>query len=338
MNTTSSDMTTAEMHVVFQGQPFWETRVHDFLFLYISPVIILFGTLGNILSLVVLQSRHYKSTPTTIALSALALADIAVLNTGPLRQWIKLVSGINVRLFGNISCKIHFGFTYLSRSLSGNILALTSLERVLCVWFPLRVGEWVTKRRMLIAVFLVTIVYLLCHLPLFIDVSINTYSGGDCFYSGALFALIWRWADFAMYCFIPFLIILVCNALIIIGLRRAAINRKKKFNQEDKKTSSTTVMLVVVGVVFLLTISPSAIFFIGVSYRVWPDRTYHDVAKIWLAFSVTLQLSYINNAVNFLLYCCTGTKFRQALGLLFRTRKESGGVMPKSKTTKTSQT
>ena len=143
---------------------------------------------------------------------------------------------------------------------------------------------------------------------------------------------------------IPFIIIFICNVFIMFGLRRAAINRKMKFNQEDKKTSSTTVMLVVVGVVYLLFISPSAIFIVWYSHDAQPYRTVHAEAKSWLTYAVTLQLSYINSAINFLLYCCTGTKFRQSLRMLFGTLRKakvnpSSGILPKSKrVTKTGHT
>ena len=212
MNTTSGDLTTTEEAVGIDIYSYLEMKVHDFLFLYISPVIILFGTLGNILSLVVLQSRHYKSSPTSIALSALALTDIGFLTTGPLRHWIRLVSGIDVRLFANISCKINFGLTYLTHCLSVNILGLTTFERFLCVWFPLKVGKWITKRRMLIAIIMVNIVYLLCHIPLFVDININT--SGSCDYSSRKFAIIWHWANLIMYVLIPFITIFICNVFI----------------------------------------------------------------------------------------------------------------------------
>ena len=167
-------------------------KVSDFLFLYISPVIILFGNLGNILSLAVHQSRHYKSTPTSIALSALALADIGVLNTGLLRHWIRVISRVDIRAFGDISCKIHLGFTYLTPVLSGNLLAITSIERLVSVWFPLKVRLWITKQRMLKAVIAVVIFYLLCHIPLFMDVDVETF--GYCVFSGLRFYSIWYWA------------------------------------------------------------------------------------------------------------------------------------------------
>ena len=186
---------------------------------------------------------------------------------------------------------------------------------------------------LLIAVIMVNILYLLCHIPLFIDSNINT--SGRCINSSRKNALIWHWANLVMYFLVPFIVIFICNVFIIYGLRRAAINRKKKFNQEDKKISSTTVMLVVVGVVYLLTISPSGIYLIGYSYNVWPNHTVYDVAKLYLVYAITLQLTYINSAINFLLYCCTGSKFRLALRELFgklckAKGKPSGGTLSKS--------
>ena len=320
MTTSTSDrnMTTAGEPVSLNVDAFLEKKISDFLFLYISPVIILFGTLGNILSLVILQSRHYKSTPTSIALSALALADIGVLNTGLLRHWIRLVSGINIRDVGNIFCKIHFGFTYLTQVLSGNILAVTSIERVLSVWFPLKVRFWITKQRMLTVIIFVSLFYLACHVPLFLDVNSNTYD--SCEFSGYTFYYIWYWADLTMYVLVPFTIILISNILIIFGLRRAASKRAKQLSKtEDKKTSSTTVMLVVVGVVYLLTVSPVSILFLGYSYGAWSFDTPSSEAKYILAYTITQQLAYANSAINFLLYFCTGSKFRQALHMFFGT-------------------
>ena len=334
-------MATTEAPVDVDAHSYLQMMVADFLFLYISPVIILFGTAGNILSLVVLQSRHYKSSPTSIALSALALADIGVLNTGLLRHWFRSVSGTDIRHSGDIFCKIHMGLTYLTQVLSGNFLALTTIERVVSVWFPLRVREWITKKRMLIAVVMVTVFYLLCHIPLFLDIQLSA-AYGYCGFSGLRFYRVWYWVDLTAYYLLPFAVILIGNALIIFGLRRAAHNRAKKFNHEDKGTSSTTVMLVVVGVVYMLTISPINILYLGYSYGAWSYDTPFEEAKYMLAYAITNQLVYVNSAINFLLYFFTGTKFRQAMGSvcrsLFAGKKQTSSRMINSTTSSSRMT
>ena len=75
-------------------------------------------------------------------------------------------------------------------------------------------------------------------------------------------------------------------------------------------------MLVVVGVVYLLTTTPGAILFLGYSYGAWSDDTPLKNAKYTLAYTIIQQLAYVNSAINFLLYVCTGTKFRHALRML----------------------
>ena len=68
-------------------ESFLEKKVSDALFLYVPPILILLGTIGNILTIVVLHvSRTYRGSPTVVGLIALALADIGLLNTGLLMQ------------------------------------------------------------------------------------------------------------------------------------------------------------------------------------------------------------------------------------------------------------
>ena len=84
----------------------WQYEWYEKLLMYVPPILILLGTVGNILNLIVLQSRIYKKSPCCVALSALALADMSVLNIGLLRLWI-LVS------------KVCLYYCKLSRCISG---------------------------------------------------------------------------------------------------------------------------------------------------------------------------------------------------------------------------
>ena len=76
----------------------WQYKAYINLMVYVPPVLLLLGTVGNVLNLVVLQSRQYRSSTSTVSLSALAVMDILVLWTGLLRQWI-LVSTKTLYLF-----------------------------------------------------------------------------------------------------------------------------------------------------------------------------------------------------------------------------------------------
>ena len=80
----------------------------------------------------------------------------------------------------------------------------------------------------------------------------------------------------------------------------------------EKNSRSTTIMLTTVGVVFLLTTSPKAIYYFGITYGAWPVTTNQEFARLYLAYIITTLLVFVNSAINFVLYCMTGARFREA--------------------------
>ena len=79
------------------------------------------------------------------------------------------------------------------------------------------------------------------------------------------------------------------------------------------KTTSTTFMLIAVSITFLLTTSPSSIYFVGMAYKVWPTGTEKQLAQLYGAYALSYFLYYLNSKINFFLYCASGSRFRQAL-------------------------
>jgi hypothetical protein len=79
-------------------------------------------------------------------------------------------------------------------------------------------------------------------------------------------------------------------------------------------------MLVVVTFVFVLTTTPITIYFVGKGANMWPADT-DDLTGFsctYLAYSVCNMLFYLNSAVNFFLYCVSGSHFRHALQVCAR--------------------
>ena len=54
------------------------------------PVLILLATVGNTLSVIILQNPMFRKSSTSFILSALAVVDMTYVNTGLMRQWIIL--------------------------------------------------------------------------------------------------------------------------------------------------------------------------------------------------------------------------------------------------------
>jgi hypothetical protein len=129
---------------------------------------------------------------------------------------------------------------------------------------------------------------------------------------------VFYWIDSCLYAFIPFVLLLGSNVMMA-RLLLSAEQRRALMGQKKSSASSLTPMLMAVSWCYLLLNLPLAIFFLGRS--TWPDGADGNlIAGIhtWLAYTVCHLLYYSNSAVNFFLYCCTGSKFRSVLGSLLR--------------------
>ncbi|KAK0064202.1 somatostatin receptor type 5 [Biomphalaria pfeifferi] len=135
----------------------------------VSNFVALFGFVGNILNVVVLARSRLDCT-TTIILRALAVADLLYLGTSPLRNihfYFKLVSPPLATIISSyVDC---YGLTLNSTFLTISMthIVVIAVERVLAVYFPLKVSKWITSRRMSIISLGVYITWFVISVPLF---------------------------------------------------------------------------------------------------------------------------------------------------------------------------
>ena len=82
--TTGSDLLTTEPPY----QSYWEFKAYLQLLKYCAGIIIVIGVFGNILTLIVLHSKAYRSSPSNVIISALAISDLGYVVCGLSRHWI----------------------------------------------------------------------------------------------------------------------------------------------------------------------------------------------------------------------------------------------------------
>ena len=113
------------------------------------PVILLLGTFGNCMTLVILRTmpRGGSSGSMSLFFAALAVSDLALLYTGLLRQWLYRTFMLDVRELHDVICKIHVFVVYLSRMTSAWFLVAMTMQRVVSVMLPHRVGLLSTRRK-----------------------------------------------------------------------------------------------------------------------------------------------------------------------------------------------
>jgi hypothetical protein len=195
---------------------------------------------------------------------------------------------------------------------------MLTVERVVSVYFPLKCREICSRRRLFVGVVLIVVVYgaLNVYLTFSSELGESGYCGiierYEAFHMSG-----WYWIDSSLYAFVPFAVIFTGNVLIARRLLSAERRRATMAGKNEKaKTSSLTPMLMSVSWCFLLLNLPSCIFFIGLGRNLWPSKTNKEQANLLFAYTIVNLLYYVNNAINFFLYCLTGTKFRRVLWAL----------------------
>ena len=136
---------------------------------------------------------------------------------------------------------------------------------------------------------------------------------------------VWPIITFICYGFAPIVWLISCNVILYRQLSLRCIRNHisgtvSGFTRKcDKDMKSLTKMLIVVCVVFVTFAVPACVFLIIMPY-VFTRTSPHDVAKQRLAWVMVASLLYCNNAINFIIYCVSGSLFRQEFrGLIFQT-------------------
>ena len=299
----------------------------------VSPIFLILGALGNILSIIILCRKNIRKSTTSVYLIVLAVSDIMFLYSGLLRQWILATFDVDIRKNSEFVCKMNFFFVYYFADLSAWLLIALTFERVVLVWNPHR-GKLICSRVSAATVIGVIIVLLLLvngHLLFGNGLSQELEGNGTvikkCTRLGEkyndFFVRVWVWIDLVKFCIGPFLLLLIGNTLIGIKL---ILNRKKLRSQvaptaevassTQNKAPSTTALLFTLNAVYFITATPISVYLIRVDG--WADPTdYQGVATDRLFWVLCNILVFANNTFNFVLYCLSGRRFRNEVKHLF---------------------
>ena len=225
MNTTDnstrvSNETNGPLPIGYYG----ETMV--MMWKVIPPIIISIGTIGNILTMIVLLRQIKRLSSTAMFLLALAVSDTVILWCGPFRNWFNEMWEIDIRTLHDVSCKTQLLLTYVSKHMSSWLLVAVTMERVLSVIIPHRVKLLCTPTKAGIVIVVITV------LVFAIDIILPISQGYDGYQEDFKCApttkeyLKFRddyfmWIDFCVAFACPFIILLIGNILIMVKLAKS---------------------------------------------------------------------------------------------------------------------
>jgi len=354
----------ADSPAVADLDQFLEYRIHKLLLLYVPPIFFIVGLVGNMLSAAILTRPPMRSISAYRYLTVLSFTDSLVLTVGLLRMWLgQLLIGYDFLDRWTWVCKLVNVLGYTVSNLSVWLIVAVTVERFVAVCYPLMAPSVCSRRRSTRVIVALLVVQLVIHVHFAWTVGIHPNRTGDAKTDGVsaagsilpddgsskcgaspgfetLIDDVWIWVDAALYSFVPFVVIMTLNTMIVrqvIASKRdrgelcqqpsAALTLRTTHGsvEASKMTESTrlSIMLLTVSFAFLITTFPMNTTLIATSR--WtasmPNGLMTDLAlaaKLILLRTVCELLMYVNHSINFFLYCATGQKFRRQLCALWR--------------------
>ncbi len=299
-----------------------EYRIHKLLLLYIPPILLILGTVGNVLSFLILMRQSMRRYSTYIYLAILSITDTLVLYIGLLRLWVGELTGYDLRDQADWICKLINVVGYTVSDYSVWLIIAVTVERFVAVCYPLKAPSMSNHRKACLVICSLLCVLFLINIHFFWTAQIKSYKhkgetilqceGGP--HYKMLVEDIWPWVDAFLYSFLPFVVILVLNTLIIrqvIHARRSRSELQSTASTDSRRTAQEgsmrlTFMLLTISFAFLITTLPMNVSLIATAFYNSYTKDLHVISRFKLVRTITELLMYVNHSMNFFLYCATG--------------------------------
>jgi hypothetical protein len=212
------------------------TSIVKYISLYIYPIFIFMGIVGNSLScLIMFLNVRRNGYPANLYLALLAFVDCLFLLGSALPDWFSHIHHkLDIKFLSELCCRFVYWFGHFTTHLSAGLVVSVTVERFIAIQYPFIAHRINTVRHTHIGlIILITFFFLLdsrvfvlvkhfhedlhivltCHNGTYIK-----YERQDLFHcdtTNQYNEQRWVFIDFAVYTLIPFLIIVTLNSLII---------------------------------------------------------------------------------------------------------------------------
>ena len=303
---------------------------------YVFPIIIGLGTIGNVLSFLIMIRRTMIITPTCFYMAILAISDTTILYVDCLRKWVFLMYGEDAWNINTAACRAFYYLSYSSFHYSVWIIVAMTTERFFAIRYPLKFLTVGSMRKTKVACLIILICVLLLNCQFTWSVKIT--EKGTCVpeenYSN-FHKDVMPWIDAVFYSFLPFVILITFNVLIICSFRKAYRRQKTLHGNPTSHKSAShnrssinhrmTAMLLSVTFTFIIMTAPKTILlcirnevFMFLKYNTYD---FQEIALYTLITRIADLCIYTNHAINFFLYCVSGQRFRKEMKQLFLCRR-----------------
>ena len=233
--------------------------------------------------------------------------------TGGFCVWVQHLTHFRVNPYTWTDCKVVFLLFFFSSQYSSALLMTMAVEKCIALYFPLQTKSICTVRnaKMISASAAVMLFVFNVHLIFIRDSKTDPNGIETCtwIWVSQSYKSIYYQIDAFLYSFIPLSVMFTANCLIIFKFMVAKMkNRHGGTGWVNQAMSKSAVK----GSVMLLTVSFAFVILTG---PICINNLVTDPPRLF--YGVTVILQYLNHSINGVLYCITGSRFRQELIGLF---------------------
>ena len=282
---------------------------HMDIYLAITAFIVVFGFLGNVLTMIIMRKEPFRSNSYGIHLTALAVADmLSMILFTLIKDSTIYFLDRDILAHSEIVCKI-YGYTIISvRICASSNVVYICVERFIAVWFPLKAKYLLTKRS---AVIISSCIFVAASIVGISSSLTSVVKFGKCLpYDDSTGAIPITFTVGAILIITaPTLILLSLTPLTIFKLIRSQLLRKRLTNniaRGAEQLTYMTAMLVgtVIAYIFLVS-SPLGARLVLTHTGITPVELQTRGLRELIAI-----LEQINSASNFFIYGLLCSEFR----------------------------
>lgn len=290
---------------------------------------IVFGSIGNTLSIVVWHTgKKCSKAACAMYLKILTVTDICVLLVPALKFCLDLCN-VSLSHLHVILCKAFGFFELFWPQISAWTVVCLSVERMLSLCFPLQFPTRSARKRAYISAGVTVIVMTGLNSFELVNRTMYTYQFNQTLEDGSVvnksqvFCVTILTAEYEIlgtvsYMWIltilPFVLVTICNGAIVVKIFTIRKIQRTTLHRQHNAASFTKIC-VAIGILYCISTLPLLFHTLNL-YRVIEIITINTFT--YTAFRmIAYSCLYLNNCLNFLLYCLTGTDFRTDLKELF---------------------
>ncbi len=293
------------------------------------PLFALLGLIGNTLSFIVMFSPVYHRKSYSYYLRALAVSD----NLTLIIVSVALANEATYELSGRRLLDDHTAFTCKMTEFLRDVIYVISswlivcftVDRYIAVCHPLKRAKLCTESGAKITMCVLVILSMTSQLYVFVYMDrVDRDNLNICHAPPELrveyFTLRYFWFSFTVRFMAPFVIVAICNGLIMFHIKRMRKRHGGRERDRTRNASMAIYTLFVVCAVFVLTLFPNAIISVITVSEFLLFGTSALYCKLLVFNTPFKMVRLVNYSMNFVLYGMTGRQFRCEVRKLIQCR------------------